>query len=248
VDNPVLTKKAFERAEQAVPTSYDAMTVAGTFRKAGVLLVLLVTGAAFGWVSFQPVGPRHVQIPAWSFVALVVAFVTALVCSFRPRTAPFLSPVYALCEGLFLGVISHAFDVRWSGIVLVAVLATAVAFAVTLVLYGLGIVSVTGKFVGVVISATVGIAVLYAVGLLFALGGVDIMLWNQRSALGLLISAAIVVVAALNLFVDYEFIRQSVAAGSPRHMEWFGAFGLMLTLVWLYLEMLRLLAIAFGDD
>ena len=248
MDNPVLTKKAFERAEQAVPASYDSMTVAGTFRKAGVLLALLVTGAVVGWMGFRPAGPRHIELPAWSFVALIAAFVAALVCSFRPRTAPILSPFYAVCEGLFLGAISHAFDVRSSGVVLIAVLATAVAFAVTLVLYGLGIVSVSRRFVAVVISATIGIAVLYAVGLVFTLAGVDVMLWGEGSALGLLISAVIVVVAALNLFVDYEFIRQSVAAGSPRHMEWFGAFGLMLTLVWLYLELLRLIAEALGDD
>ena len=131
---------------------------------------------------------------------------------------------------------------------LLAVLATAVAFAVTLALYGFGIVTVTRKFVAVVVAATIGIAVLYAVGLLLTLVGVDVMLWGEGSALGLLVSAAIVIVAALNLFVDYEFIRQAAAARSPRHMEWFGAFGLMLTLVWLYLELLRLLAEAAGDD
>ncbi len=248
MDNPVLSEKGFERATRRVPASDGAMTVAGTFRKAGVLLALMTAGAVAGWTQFHPAGPRPTELPAWSYIALGTAFVTAIVCSFRPRTAPFLSPLYAVLEGVFLGAISHAFDARWHGIVLLAVLATAVAFAVTLALYGFGIVTVTRKFVAVVVAATIGVVVLYAVGLLLTLVGVDVMLWGEGSALGLLISAAIVIVAALNLFVDYEFIRQAAAARSPRHMEWFGAFGLMLTLVWLYLELLRLLAEAAGDD
>jgi uncharacterized YccA/Bax inhibitor family protein len=124
-----------------------------------------------------------------------------------------------------------------------AILATIGVFAVTLILYVTKVVKVTKRFQMVVIGATLGIFVMYLLGALLSLFGVDVVFWNQPTTLGIVITAVIAVVAALNLFLDYEFIRQASVNGAPQFMEWYGAFGIMVTLVWLYIEMLRLLAL-----
>ena len=166
-----------------------------------------------------------------------------MVCAFVPKVSPFLAPVYALLEGVFLGIISKAFELRWDGIVLQAILATVAVFFVTLILYVTGVVKVTRRFTMVVIGATLGILLMYAVTWIATIFGADLTFWNEPSALGIGITVVIAVVAALNLFLDYEFIRRASIAGAPAYMEWYGAFGLMVTLVWLYIEMLRLLSL-----
>jgi uncharacterized YccA/Bax inhibitor family protein len=165
------------------------------------------------------------------------------VCVFKPKASPILAPLYAVTEGVFLGVISKAFEVRWDGIVFQAVLATIGVFFATLALYVFGVVKVTRKFQMAVLGATFGIFFLYLFGALMSLFGVDVVFWNQPTALGIIISVVICVVASLNLFLDYEFIRQASINGAPKYMEWYGAFGIMVTLVWIYLEMLRLLSL-----
>ena len=219
------------------------MTANGTFAKTFALFVLVLAGGAIGW-SQAPISPvNQFEIPGWAWIAMFGAFAVAMVQIFVPKASPILSPIYAITEGLFLGAISKAFEVRWDGIVLQAILATVGVFFVTLFLYVFDIVKVTRKFQMVVIGATGGIFLMYLFGLVMSLFGVDVMFWNEPSALGILISAAIAVIAALNLFLDYEFIRQASTAGAPKYMEWYGAFGIMVTLVWLYLEVLRLLAL-----
>jgi len=171
-----------------------------------------------------------------------VGFGLAMVCIFKPKASPFLAPLYAVAEGVFLGVISKAFESQWDGIVFQAILATIAVFFATLALYVFGVVKVTRKFQMVVIGATAGVFVLYLGTFILSLFGADISFWNSPSPLGIAISVIICVIASLNLFLDYEFISQSAKAGAPKYMEWYGAFGLMVTLVWLYLEVLRLLA------
>jgi uncharacterized YccA/Bax inhibitor family protein len=260
--SPVLTDKAFQRGRDeyapgwAAPDTLTAgrtpppapagtrlMTANGTFARAFVLFLLLLAGGAFGWQQVDVAPTDQIGIPGWSWVVLIGAFAVALFCAFVPKSSPFLAPIYALLEGVFLGVISKAFELQWDGIVLQAVLATISVFFVTLVLYVTGVVKVTKKFTMVVISATFGILVMYAVTLLASLFGADITFWNEPTPLGIGISVVIVIVAALNLFLDFEFIRRASLAGSPKFMEWYGGFGLMVTLVWLYLEILRLLSL-----
>jgi len=192
-------------------------------------------------VTTTAAATQTVEIPGWSWIALFVGFGLALVCIFKPKASPILAPLYALAEGVFLGVISKAFEVRWDGIVFQAVLATVGVFFATLALYVFGVVKVTRKFQMIVIGATFGILLLYVFAALLSLFGVDVVFWNQPSALGIAISVFICCVASLNLFLDYEFIAQASKSGAPKYMEWYGAFGIMVTLVWLYLEMLRLL-------
>jgi uncharacterized YccA/Bax inhibitor family protein len=184
----------------------------------------------------------NVNFPAWTWIALFVGFGLAMVCIFKPKASPFLAPLYAVAEGVFLGVISKAFESQWDGIVFQAILATIAVFFATLALYVFGVVKVTRKFQMVVIGATAGVFVLYFGTFLLSLFGADISFWNSPSPLGIAISVIICVIASLNLFLDYEFISQASKNGAPKYMEWYGAFGLMVTLVWLYLEVLRLLA------
>jgi uncharacterized YccA/Bax inhibitor family protein len=263
--NPALDQKRFEKIAKgdeagwaapvalahadttggAAPTARVAhMTANGAFAKTFGLFLLVLAGGAVGW-SQTDVSPTSgsLDIPGWSWVALLVAFGLAIVCVFKPKLAPILAPLYALSEGLFLGVISKAFEVRWDGIVFQAVLATVGVFFATLALYVFGVVKVTRKFQMVVIGATFGILLLYVFGALLSLFGVDVMFWNEPSALGIAISVVICCVAALNLFLNYEFIRQASIGGAPKYMEWYSAFGIMVTLVWIYLEMLRLLSL-----
>lgn len=227
----------------APPTGVATMSANGTFAKTFFLWLLIVAGGAFGWsrVDVDPVGT--VSVPGWIWIALLVAFGLAMACIFAPRTAPITAPLYAIAEGVFLGAISKIYEVQWNGIVLQAVLATIAVFVICLALYVSGAVKVTNKFIFVVIAATAGIFLLYLSSFLLSLFGVDLTFWNEPSALGIGISVVICFVAALNLFVDFEMIRRMVVAGAPKGMEWYGALGITITIVWLYLELLRLLSL-----
>jgi len=270
--NPALTDKKFEEVREedpgwAAPAAAGAldvtatttaaaggvatplpgtkvMTANGTFAKTFFLFLFVLAGAAFGWsqVTPSPANAQQLQIPGWIWLPLIGAMVTAFVCIFRPKASPVLAPVYALLEGVVLGAISKLFEANWNGIVFQAVLATAAAFFVTLALYVFGVVKVTQRMRMVVIGATIGIAVMYMLALLLSVFGVDITFLNDSSPLSIGISVLICGVATFNLFLDYDFIQRATAAGAPKYMEWYGAFGIMLTLVWLYLEFLRLFA------
>ncbi len=261
--NPVLTDKRFAATADELEPGWAAptrtgtgttppppgveratatMSANGTFAKTFLLWILLVVGGAFGWsqVTVDPVGTT--AIPGWIFIPLIVALGFAMACIFRPKTAVFTAPLYALSEGVVLGAISRVYEQQWSGIVLQAVLATLAVFVVCLALYVSGAVKVTNKFIFVVIAATAGIFILYLASFLLSIFGVDLTFWNSPSPLGIGISVVICFVAALNLFVDFEMIRRMVVAGAPKGMEWYGAFGITVTIVWLYLEVLRLLS------
>ena len=243
-------------APPSAPTAPTArvshMTANGAFLKTFFLFLIVVAAGAFGWSQTPDptttinattgVVTQNIDFPAWTFIALFVGFGLALVCIFRPKTSPFLAPLYALAEGIFLGAISKVFESQWSGIVFQAILATIAVFFATLALYVFGIVKVTRRFQMIVIGATAGVFVLYFGSLLLSLFGADISFINSPSPLGIAISVIICVIASMNLFLDYEFISQASKNGAPKYMEWYGAFGLMVTLVWLYLEVLRLLA------
>jgi uncharacterized YccA/Bax inhibitor family protein len=219
------------------------MTANGAFAKTFALFLLVLAGGTVGWSQTQLSTTNQVEIPGWSWICLFGAFGLAMVCVFKPKASPYLAPLYAIVEGVFLGVISKAFEIQWDGIVFQAVLATVGVFFATLALYVFGVVKVTRRFQMVVIGATFGIFFLYLFGAILSLFGVDVVFWNQPTALGIIISVVICCVASLNLFLDYEFIRQASINGAPKYMEWYGAFGIMVTLVWIYLEMLRLLSL-----
>jgi uncharacterized YccA/Bax inhibitor family protein len=230
----------------AIPAAgTKVMTANGTFAKTFFLVLFVLAGGAFGWqqVTPSPASSQQIELPGWIFLPVLLGFGCAILCIFKPKLSPFLGPVYAVFMGVALGAISKAFELQWSGIVLQAVLATVATFFVTLALYVFGVVKVTRKFQAVVIGATFGVLFLYLGTMILSLFGADLTFWNDPSPLGIGISVVICAVAALNLFLDYEFIRQASTAGAPKYMEWYGAFGIMVTLVWLYLEFLRLLSL-----
>ena len=233
------------------PARVSHMTANGAFLKTFFLFLIVVAAGAFGWsqtpdptttISNTGVVTQNIDFPAWTLIALFVGFGLAMVCIFKPKASPFVAPLYAVAEGIFLGAISKVFESQWSGIVFQAILATIAVFFATLALYVFGVVKVTRRFQMIVIGATAGVFVLYFGSLLLSLFGADISFINSPSPLGIAISVIICVIASMNLFLDYEFISQASKNGAPKYMEWYGAFGLMVTLVWLYLEVLRLLA------
>ncbi len=224
-------------------TGTKRMTVGGTFAKSFVLWALLVAAGAFGWAQTETAATQNqIRLPGFVFVAVLIALGLAMLTIFRPKTAFVSAPLYAIAEGVALGSISKVYDTLWHGIVLQAVLATVATFLACLLLYSFDIVKVTNKFRAVVITATFGIFIMYGVTMLLSLFGVDALFWAQPSTLGIAVSVGICIVAALNLFLDFDMIRRLSVAGAPKPMEWYGAFGLTVTLVWLYLEVLRLLS------
>ena len=236
------------------------MTVGGTITATGVLFALILASGAFGWsrvvqTSVWVLGNQVVPegtpnavlqntttIPGWLLISALVGFGLAMVAIFKPRTAPFLAPLYALCYGVALGAISAVYNQSYDGIVVQAVLATFSIFLVMLLLYVTRIIKVTKRFTMVVMAATLGIVVMYLITWVATLFGADIAFWNQPSPLGIGITVVILIVAALNLALDFAFIERASAAGAPRYMEWTGALGVTVTMVWIYLEVLRLLA------
>jgi len=236
-NNPVLKERAFTGE---LPTG-EAMTIQGTVNKTGLLLLFVVVTAAWTW------GLSHSETPEaaypWMLGGLLVGFVTALVTVFKKTWAPISAPIYALCEGLALGGISAFFERAYPGIAVQAVSLTFGVMFVMLLAYKFGIIRATRGFKLGVIAATGAIAVVYLVNMAMSLFFHSQMSFLYSSTpLGIGISLVVVIIAALNLILDFDMIETAARMGAPKYMEWYGAFGLMVTLIWLYLEILRLLA------
>jgi len=220
------------------------MTVSGTVQKSFLMIAIVFATAIFSWSSAFPGGwsaGMAPQIPVWYWPAAIGGLILAFVIIFKPTTAPFLAPLYAAAEGALLGAISAIFELRYPGIVLQAVLCTAGTFLGLLLAYQSKLIKVTDNFRLGLVAATGGIALVYLLS--FALGffGIPVPYLHDSGPIGIGISLFIVVVAALNLVLDFDFIERGAERGAPKYMEWYAAFGLVVTLVWLYLEILRLL-------
>jgi uncharacterized YccA/Bax inhibitor family protein len=235
--NPALNENTFEGR---VAVAGEAMTLQGTVNKTGVLLLCVVVTAAWTW------GIAHSQAPEaalpWMTGGLVGGLVFALVTIFKKEWSPITSPIYALCEGLVLGGISALLERTYPGIAIQAMGLTFGVTAVMLMLYRTGVLRATPKFTVGVVAATGGIFVVYMVDLVLGMFGRHVPLLNSSGPLGIGVSAVIVIIAALNLILDFDFVETGVHARAPKYMEWYGAFGIMVTLVWMYLEILRLLS------
>lgn len=235
--NPVLRTKAF--TDSAVIAG-ERMTVSGTIGKSVILLVLLTIAAGWVWSRFFETGAPETVAP-YILGGLVGGLVFALATAFKPNWSPVTAPLYAICEGLALGGISAFFELRYHGIVIQAVgLTLAVAFSM-LALYRTGVIKVTERFKRMLFAATSGILIFYLVTWVVSWFGVDTTALFGHTPLSIGISLVIVGIAAFNLVLDFDIIAQQSAMGAPRYMEWYGGFALMVTLVWLYLEILRLL-------
>jgi len=222
------------------PTAARHMTVAGTVLKTLVLFVITCACAVFGWDHAASV-IKATSGPSWLlgyFVLIALSFLAIA----RPRLAPLGGLVYAVLMGLWVGGISRVYDAAYDGIVAQALLATMATVLVCLLLYAFRIVKVTRRFVLVVVAATLGIGLLYLTAWILTLFGTTLTFWSSPTPAGIAISVVICVVAALNLFIDFAVIDTGVGGGAPTFMEWYSAWGLLATVVWLYLEVLYLLA------
>ena len=219
------------------------MTVNGTVNKTGLLLLLVVITGAYSWSqAFGPTGEINPAINVYLWGGMLAGFGLALATIFKKAWAPVTAPLYALVEGFFLGAISAVFELKYPGIVFQAVVLTFGTLGALLAAYRSGLIRATENFKLGVVAATGGIALVYLVSMGLRLFGKDIPLIHESGLVGIGFSLFVVVIAALNLVLDFDFIESGVEAGAPKYMEWYGAFGLMVTLVWLYIEFLRLLA------
>ena len=236
--NPILTRTF--RDGQSQYLTGERMSVNGTVNKTGLLLTLATAAAAWPWYTMVYSGPQ--SLSGFLIGGGVVGFILAMVVAFKPHLAPTLAPVYAGCEGLVLGGLSAILEMQYPGIALQAIAATMGTLGVMLLAYKFGVVRATENFKLGVIAATGGIAVIYLVSMVAGFFGVHVPFVHSNGLLGIGFSAVVVIVAALNLVLDFDLIEQGAKAGAPKYMEWYGAFALMVTLVWLYLEILRLLS------
>lgn len=243
--NPFLSNKSFtavsrkEEMHNASVIDYNQeMTLSGTINKT-LILFLLLTAAAMvtWWMTFNGMNPMVPTIGG-AIIGLILVFVAA----FKPQYSGYLAPGYAFFEGLFIGGISAIFEVKYPGIVVQAVSATLVTFLVCLGLFKYKIVKVTEQFRSVVVAATLAIVTFYLISWLLSMFTSFMPVHHGNSMMSIGISVFVIIVAALNLFLDFDSIEQGVQRKMPKYMEWFGAMGLMITLVWLYIEFLRLLS------
>ena len=246
--NPALNAETFTtEARGSGPrgiqsTASEVMTLQGTVNKTGILLALVVLSASYTWnIFFQSGNAGSVMPIAWG--GFIVGFIFALITMFKRQWAGITAPIYAIAQGLFLGGISAIFEAQFPGIVIQAVGLTLGTLTSLLFLYKTGIIKPTENFRLMIVSATMGIGILYLVSFLMNMfGSSGISFIHSNGLFGIGFSLFVVGIAALNLVLDFDFIEQGSEVGAPKYMEWFGAFSLMVTLIWLYLEMLRLLA------
>lgn len=264
MSNPLLNERALglgnldrprEDAQWAPPTANDArpvtdgpvstwdrgvMTVSGTANATLMLLMLVIASATTTWFTM---GDPEVSFPGgWVIGGLIIGLVAALVGTFKPRAARVAGPVYALAEGVVLGAISKVFESQYDGIVLQAVGATMAVFVVMLLLYRSRVIKVNDKFRRIVIGATLGLMAFYLISLVLGIFGASPSFINSASPIGILFSVLVAGLAAFNLALDFDMIERAAATRQPAYMEWYCALGVTVTLVWLYLELLRLLA------
>ena len=243
--NPALSQSTFDNLPSSrFGGAIDAtsrMTLNGTVNKTGVLLICAIATAAWTWHLFLPEHDAAAVGPLM-MLGLIGGFVCAMVTVFKKEWAPVTAPLYALLEGLVLGGISAVLDLRYPGIAMQAVGLTFGTLFALLLAYRSGMIRVTQKFRLGVFAATGGIMVFYLLQMLLGFFGVQFTGINGSGVIGIGFSLIVVGVAALNLVLDFDFIEQGVQYGAPKYMEWYGAFGIMVTLVWLYLEILRLLS------
>ena len=218
-----------------------AMSLNGTVNKTGLLLVLVLISAMYTWSMYTGPDSARALMPfmlAGGLGGLVVALVTV----FKKEWSPVTAPIYALLEGLLLGGLSATLEARFPGIVMQAVGLTFGTLAALLFAYRSGLIRATENFKLGVVAATGGIFLLYLANMVMGFFGHSIGFIHNSGWMGIGFSAFVVVIAAMNLVLDFDFIEKGVEAGAPKYMEWYGAFGLIVTLVWLYLEILRLLS------
>ncbi|HEY2837558.1 MAG TPA: Bax inhibitor-1/YccA family protein [Pirellulales bacterium] len=256
--NPALNDAVFRIHDV---TSSTTMTLQGVVLKTAVLLSILVACAGVTWsmalqgmpAQAEAVGMKGMQaapsaIYTYVMIGGIAGFILALVTCFKPNVSPYTSPLYAAAEGVFLGGISAAFNYAYPGVVVQAVGLTFGTLFALLAAYATGVIKASENFKLGVFAATGGIALFYLASIVLRLFHIDVPLINSAGPFGIAFSVFVVIIAALNLVLDFDFIENGCAQGAPKYMEWYAGFGLLVTLVWLYLEILRLLVKLRGRD
>jgi uncharacterized YccA/Bax inhibitor family protein len=231
--NPALNAKTFDLAS----TGSGVMTIQGTVSRTAMLLALLFASTLLTW---NPAAPQNGT--GWIMIGGIAGFIVALITIFNKKSAPVTAPIYAVCEGLLLGGISSLFEARFPGIVMQAVLLTFGTLGALLLAYTSHLIRPTENFKLGVCAATGGVALFYMASWILGFFGIGIPMIYGSGLIGIGLSAVVVVIAALNLVLDFDFIEQGAEQGAPKYLEWYAAFGLIVTLVWLYMEILRLLS------
>ena len=230
--NPALQSSTFK--DHLSGASEGRMTLSGTVNKTGISLLLVILSAGYAW--------GNPALHGLAIPAAIVGFILAMVTIFKPTVGHITVPAYAVVEGVFLGVISMIFNAMYPGIVVQAVFLTFGTLGALLLAYKSGLIQATENFKLGVVAATGGIAILYLINFVMGFFGSGMGIISSNGTMGILFSGFVVVIAALNLVLDFDFIEEGAEMGAPKYMEWYGAFGLLVTLIWLYLEILRLLA------
>jgi uncharacterized YccA/Bax inhibitor family protein len=240
--NPVLTDKAFEKSVQAYDGEALKMTVQGTLNKFFLLSLLVIGAASITWSAFF----QGRDVTTWMLVGGIGGFIVALVLIFNPSKGAFLAPVYAILEGIFVGAASayynYAFQKTAPGIIFQAVGITFGTVIAMFLLYRFQIIKVTEQFKSIVLTATLGVAIFYGIAFVLSLFQVNIPFLHQGSTMGILFSLFVVGLASMNLILAFDRVEKGVSMGVPKYMEWYSAFGLVIVIIWLYLEVLRLLS------
>ena len=247
--NPVLTEKKFrDTILDEVVSHENAMTVKGTMQKFGFLFLMVMGTAFYSWKEFAEGG----NVMPLKLTGAIGGLVIAIVLMFKKEWSPYLAPAYALLEGLFVGGISayysFAFAEQAPNIIMNAVGLTFGTCIAMYLLYTFKIIRATAKFKAIIITATAGIAIFYLIAFVLGMFGISIPFLHESSALGIGFSLFVVAIAALNLILNFDMIETGAELGAPKYMEWYSAFGLLVVIVWLYLEILRLLSLLSGRN
>ncbi|MFZ0517365.1 MAG: Bax inhibitor-1/YccA family protein [Acidobacteriaceae bacterium] len=236
--NPALNSQIFQGQHAALG---ESMTLDGTVNKTGILLVCAGASAAWAWHVFMQTRSAASVLPLM-WIGLLGGLVFAMITIFKKTWAPVTAPVYSMLEGLALGSISAVLELRYPGIAMQSVGLTFGTLLILLLAYRSGLIPVTQKFRLGIVAATGAIMLLYIAEIVLGFFGIHFASINGNGMIGIVFSVVVVIIAALNLVLDFDFIESGVNAQAPKYMEWYGAFGLMVTLVWLYIEILNLLA------
>jgi len=232
--NPALNDSTFNTYAVA---GEETMTIKGTVNKSFILIALVFSTALLSWDFITKLDGGIIYVIASAVIALIVGLIT----SFKPTWAPYTAPAYALFEGVFLGAISGFIDSMYPGIAIQAVLLTCGTFLCLLLAYRSGLIKATENFKLGIVAATGAIGLIYLASFLLGFFGIQIPYIHGNGIFGIIFSLVVVVIAALNLVLDFDFIEQGAERGAPKYMEWYASYGLLVTLVWLYIEILKLL-------
>lgn len=244
--NPVLSTDVFTRYGYA--TKEESMTMNGVILKTAILLLIVLLSAGYVWMQFIKSGGNTAALSPWILGGAIGGLILAFATAFKPTWAPVTAPLYSLVEGVFIGGLSAMMEAAFPGIVMQATLLTFSTLFAMLAVYRSGLIRVTEKFKLGIIAATGGIMLVYLASFVLGFFNIQVPFMHGGGWMSIGFSLLVIGVAALNFILDFDFIEQATRRGAPKYMEWYAGFAIMVTLIWLYVEFLRLLSNLRGRD